>query len=256
MTIPGKFLHTLRMRNAALYYFGWLCWAGAMISFILLWTTSTQVAGISAAIKPFKFFLSIAVAVWTLGWLTAHLTRRRAMRQYTWATIGAMGIELIIICVQAARGRMSHFNVATPADALLFQIMGIAITVFTVWTAVIAGHFFRHYDRHLPKAYLWGIRLGLMAFVLFAFEGGIMGALLRHTVGSADSPNGLPFLNWSTQHGDLRTAHFFGLHSLQVLPIAGWLLQNRFTALLWFAGIYLGIICLILVIALKDLPLL
>lgn len=256
MSSISGWLRELRRRNAALYYYGWLCWLGAIASAILIRTSHLQVSGISAAIKPFKFFVSIAIAVWTLGWLLEHLQRRRAVRQYTIATIIAMSIELLIICGQAARGRMSHFNVQTMADMILFQVMGITITAFTIWTAVIAWHFFRHPKPGLPGAYLWGIRIGLLSFVLFALEGGIMGAILRHSIGGLDSAAGLPLLGWNRQYGDLRIAHFAGMHALQVLPLAGYLLKDNKRVLFLFAACYIGAAVTILIVSLCGRPIL
>jgi len=37
----------------------------------------------------------------------------------------------------------------------------------------------------------------------------------------------LASLAWSTQHGDLRIAHFLGLHAVQVIPLAAFLLSRR-----------------------------
>jgi hypothetical protein len=48
-----------------------------------------------------------------------------------------------------------------------------------------------------------------------------------HTVGAPDGDPGIPGVGWSTQHGDLRIPHFFGLHGVQLLPLLGWLMLRR-----------------------------
>jgi hypothetical protein len=56
--------------------------------------------------------------------------------------------------------------------------------------------------------------------------GGVMVAQGRSVVGVAPGGPGLPVLNWSTTGGDFRVAHFLGIHALQILPIAGWLIDR------------------------------
>ena len=82
-----------------------------------------------------------------------------------------------------------------------------------------------------------------------------------HTVGAPDGGPGLPATRWSTDHGDLRVPHFVGLHALQLLPLAGFLLGKRRrrdgAALTVVAGAgYLGLTVVALVEALRGRPLL
>ena len=65
---------------------------------------------------------------------------------------------------------------------------------------------------------------------------------------------------WSTTGGDLRVAHFVGLHGLQALPLFGYLLallapEWLRVALVWMAGVsYLCLIGLLTWQALRGQP--
>ncbi|WP_080054452.1 hypothetical protein [Spirosoma aerolatum] len=250
------FLEILKKRNNLLYSFGWLCLIGTFICAILALTTHVQVLGINAFIKPMKFFVSITLFCWTMAWYTGYLPPTRNVAIYSWVVVVAMTIELIIITAQATLGKLSHFNVSSPVDGMLFSLMGIAITVLTGWTAYIGYLFFRIHNNPLAASYLWAIRLGILLFVVFAFEGFIMATRLSHTVGGPDGGAGWPITNWSTQFGDLRIAHFFGMHALQLIPLFGYYIARRPAQVFLFTVLYIGAVTFLLLEALGGRPVL
>ncbi|MEQ9298623.1 MAG: hypothetical protein RIF33_08670 [Cyclobacteriaceae bacterium] len=212
----------LSARNLPLALFGWLCLFGTIACGIMILSSDTQVQGINAWIKPTKFFLSTVIFVWSIGWFTGYLAQKGIVMTYSWVVIAVLAFELIWITYQAARGELSHFNMLTSFHGVMWSLMGGAISIMTLFTLFIGILFFQGSFPELPPAYLWGIRLGTIIFVIFAFEGGIMGAQSAHTVGAPDGGPGIKFLNWSFTHGDLRVAHFFGMHALQILPLLGY----------------------------------
>jgi hypothetical protein len=236
-----------------------------------------QVLGASVWAKPAKFGASVALTGFTLALLLRHLDvpargRRVAVALISWMT----GLELVLIAMQSIRGVPSHFNAATPFDIVVFAAMGIGITIVTVAIGYLGYRAFR--TRFPNNALGWGIRLGIVTMLFGSAIGGMMPrptaaqkaqlaagehpALVgAHTVGAPDGGPGLPATRWSTEHGDLRVPHFVGLHALQLLPLAGWLIGRRrrsggaaLTAIVG-AG-YFGLTATALLEALRGRPLL
>lgn len=227
--------------------------------------------------KPAKFALSIGVYAATLAWLLSFLRERRplAVSIISWATAILLAGELAIIGLQAARGTTSHFNNATPLDAALFSVMGAMIAV--VWVAAVVSAFLLWRYPFADRAVGWAIRTGAVLSVIgmaVAFlmtlptpaqrgtDTSIVGA---HSVGVPDGGPALPIVGWSTSGGDLRIAHFVGMHALQVLPLVAWALArfgpDWLTAatrarLVGIAAVgYLGMLALLTWQALRGQPL-
>ncbi|MBL8211654.1 MAG: hypothetical protein JNK87_13115 [Bryobacterales bacterium] len=186
-----------------------------------------EVAGISPWIKPLKFETSIVLYVLTVGWMLLQLQGPAwPKRVVAFGAAFTMLVEISAILLQAARGVGSHFNNSTPFNGMVFATMGVMIAMNTAFAALLL-FLFLFTPSPLPPAMLWGVRLGLVLFLIASAEGALIVRNMAHTVGTADGGPGLPFLNWSTRFGDLRVAHFAGMHGIQILPALGWLLSRQ-----------------------------
>ncbi|WP_437610199.1 hypothetical protein WMF20_01940 [Sorangium sp. So ce834] len=185
------------------------------------------VMGVNPWIKPAKFAASIAIYLLTINWLVGDVALPpRGRRAVVWGTVATVSFEMVAIAMQAGRGVASHFNQSSLFDGAVFALMGIAILVNTGLAGYLASRFWTTRPP-LPAPYLWGIRLGFLLFLLACAEGGFMSEHNAHSVGVADGGPGLPLVDWSTRGGDLRTAHFFGMHGLQAVPLFGAWLSAR-----------------------------
>jgi hypothetical protein len=174
---------------------------------------------------------------------------------FNWAIIILLGFEIIYITLQASKGQESHFNVSTPTHAALFSMMAIAASLVTLYTAYIAILFFTEKITGLPDYYLWAIRLSLIIFVIFSFQGFLMGSRLSHTVGLVNDNSDLYIVGWSKTAGDLRIAHFIGMHALQVLPMLAYYVLKDLKLTIMISILYGLLAIFTLVQALQGKPL-
>lgn len=197
---------------------------------VLLAVRAEPVLGVHPALKPFKFAISIAIFLGTMGIVLPSLAIEERTREVVAALFAVtMVVEMVSIVGQALRGTTSHFNVRGPVDALVWNTMMLAIVVASTLMAFVAlvatsRPLVAADGQPLPNALSLAWRAGLWLFLLVPLSGFAMGGRLRHSIGGEDGGPGLPFVNWSTQHGDLRVAHFFAMHAVQVLPLAAWAL--------------------------------
>jgi hypothetical protein len=205
----------------------------ALVAGAGIFADSRILTGVPVWLKPFKFAVSFAIYAFTLAWLLSVLPRRS--RPAEWAIVAIVGVsftELAIITFQAARGRLSHYNTTTAFDAMLWQVMGMAIMVLFVATMVVGVVALR--QRIGDRSVTWAIRLGLaltllgmlVAFPMTMQSTAVSGVVGAHSVGVPDGGPGMPLTGWSLTGGDLRIGHFVGLHALQALPLLAFLLSR------------------------------
>ena len=190
-------------------------------------------------LKPMKFAFSIALLALTTAWFIGHLAPpRRASRAVSWIVwllIGSGSFELAYITLQAALGQGSHFNIGDAFHAAMYALMGVGAIVLTATQPMLAWQLHRHPDPRRPAAYRQAVMIGLvLTFVFGAGVGGVLSTLQPPTGGIT-----LPLFGWSLAGGDLRPAHFVGIHAEQVLPFIGFVATTlgivRAKAVVWTA---------------------
>jgi len=229
-----------------------------------------QFQGVDTWIKPLKFELSIAFYLLTLAlFLPLASDRFRASwlgRYMVWPVIVPIVLEVLYIAWRASRVEASHYNNDSALGVWLYVLMGIAAVMFTIAPGFLAYGLARRDASPMPDVVRWSLVVGLALTCVFGL---LSGALLGssptgHYVGAVPSDHRtLPLFGWSLAIGDLRVAHFLGLHALQIIPAIGLLLwlatrhsKAGLVALGTVSAAYAAITAAALVAALQARPLL
>ncbi|MFJ6015098.1 hypothetical protein [Streptomyces sp. NPDC092952] len=201
-----------------------------------LFLDGRTVLGEGVWLKPLKFAVSFGLYTITLAWMIGRTERwRRTLRRLGTATVVLFVVpEMSIITFQAARGERSHFNVSSVLDEVLVKAMGGA--AYVGWTMTLLLGVFLLWQRTVDRPLAWAVPIGLSVSLAGMSIGYLMTSptaaqqravdagehpdtVGAHSVGVLDGGSGLPLTHWTTGGGDLRVAHFVGLHALQLLPL-------------------------------------
>jgi hypothetical protein len=253
-------IKSIQKNNIILFWLGFVHFFIFIALLVYYPFNEVIVLGINSMIKPIKFALSIWIYSWTMAIILSYLNNSRKVKIYSWVAVITMCFEQLAITSQAFRGELSHFNTSDFYGNLIFQLMGIFILIVTLWTAYITFIFIKQKKYRISPSIVLAIQIGLVYFVVFSLFGGYIGGKSGHTVGAADGEKGLWFLNWSTFFGDLRVAHFFGIHSLQIIPLFA-IVVNKFlknSIAIWFVWIfsigYFLYVIFVMIQAIQGLP--
>jgi hypothetical protein len=223
--------------------------------------------GVGVWVKPAKFSASFLVWFATLGWafglLRPEARHGWPARIIVWGTIGAAAIEMGWILPRAALGLPSHFA-EDPLGAVMYGVMGLGALTLVALAAALGLLVALRGDPAQPPLWRASWAAGLiLTGVLGGFTGAAISAVGTPQIGGTpgDAAALAPFF-WSRDGGDLRVAHFLGIHAMQALPllalavaVAGWRAARGWAALGLGTAAYAGLTLAAFAAARAGLPL-
>jgi hypothetical protein len=224
------------------------------------------VGGVGVWVKPLKFQGSLAAYLLTLAWFAAFLPagvrEARSYRVFSSLVVVLVGLEMLWLMGASVLGVPSHFNRDGGFLEIIYPLMGlfaIGLTSATLVYGVLIGR-----DRQSPlsPALRASLSLGLvLTFVLTVLAAGFLAGGQGHFVGEAGSAaRTVPVLGWARDGGDLRVAHFFATHAMQIVPAFGLAATvllppaRAVVAVRVFAVAFAAVTGLVLVQAVRGMP--
>jgi hypothetical protein len=221
-----------------------------LIAWFLWMVDERLVRDVNVWAKPMKFmastaFLSLTTALF-LSLLPERARRRRALQVMVGVLVVTSAFEVGYITLQGALGNGSHYNVTNPLLALMFGLMAIAAVALTATQGYLAWIVMKHGLTFGGKVFTQSVVAGLgLTFVLATVSGFMLGGL------QPPAGQGLPLVGWHLTGGDVRPAHFLGVHANQFIPLAGLILvtlqKKTISQSAALGMLYVGVIAYVLI---------
>lgn len=173
------------------------------------------IRGANVWAKPLKFMASLALFAATTAVLMLAAGQAAPLDGIAALVIATSTFELVYITFQASRGAPSHYNTSDALHATLTLTMAVGAIGLASSQAWLAWAIAATNPTWLSSVPLLGAVTGLAATCVLGTISGFMLGGHRAPPGS-----GLPLAGWQ-RRGDLRPAHFLGVHAQQFIPVFG-----------------------------------
>ncbi|QYU71217.1 hypothetical protein J4558_20690 [Leptolyngbya sp. 15MV] len=239
LAMPRGIVPDLAARQPALAAAGWAMLALAGACLVLMAFDPRIINGVSVWVKPAKFAATFVIWYWTLAWAWGVLDEGArhgiAARIVLWGMLGVGFAEQGWLTCRAALGLPSHFA----QDALgsfVYVLMGVGAFTLCALAVLLGVLVLWRGDRGQALPWRLAVALGLiLGGALGAFTGASISEGGGPRIGGTqdDARNLAPFF-WSRDGGDLRIAHFVGIHAMQALPALA--LMGAGAATIWLGA--------------------
>ena len=171
--------------------------------------------GVGVWAKPLKFMAALALFAATTAVLMPAAGASAPLTGIAALVIAASAFEVAYITFQASRGEPSHYNTRDTVHATLTVLMAggaIGLSASQAWLAwAIAG-----------TNPAWWSSVTILGAVTGLAATALLGTISGFLLGGHRAPAGPGWhvVGWH-RRGDLRPAHFMGVHAQQCIPMFG-----------------------------------
>ena len=204
-----NYWHEAKGYQKILYFTGFLLLASAVFHTVVLIVTDGTLRGDVSFRKAISFGEAFGLTAISLAWFLTFVPKKRVI----WWTLSsiyvvATFVEVFLVTMQVWRGEPSHFNISTPFDAGVFNLMGVSIGLHAplILGILLCSVFFYK----APTIFRWAITSGMLLLVSSIVFGIVMIINNSNTIGL---------------FGQMKVPHALALHAPQVLTILALLLS-------------------------------
>jgi hypothetical protein len=211
----------------------------------------TQVLGKNAWINPMKYYFSIGIFIWSMGWYLHYLNNTLHRNILIWGFLFTTILQTSIVLFQSIRGVSAFYNQNTPFDNLVFGFQSVNNIIFILLMLVTTYLFYFQKKNSKSQHFTWGIRMGMIIFLIGLFIGVYMSIVNKNIYVNNNAI--LEKITLNKKQINLKIPFFLGIHGLQIIPILSYYFFQSKKQVVNFTLLYFIMIVLFLFMAAINL---